>query len=108
MAENLRKRKVVRLSMCFLCEEAGEDVDHILLQFSHEVMGGYFRWFRVAWVKTRIVKELIFSWMSESARRRHKVWDVTPLALMRVIWKERNRRAFEGAEMSFAQLRNIV
>lgn len=28
---NLRKRKVVRISWYYLCKEAGEDVDHLLL-----------------------------------------------------------------------------
>lgn len=43
MAEFLRKRKVVRIRWCFLCKEASEDVDHILLhlQNCHDVMVGY-------------------------------------------------------------------
>lgn len=30
-SENPRKQKVVCLSWCYMCEEAGQDVDHILL-----------------------------------------------------------------------------
>uniref|UniRef100_A0A0V0GRV8 Putative ovule protein n=1 Tax=Solanum chacoense TaxID=4108 RepID=A0A0V0GRV8_SOLCH len=31
MAKNFRKQKVVYISWCFLCKEAGEDLNHILL-----------------------------------------------------------------------------
>lgn len=42
------------------------------------------------------VKEWLFSWKSGARRRRYKAGNVTPLALMWVIQRERNRRAFEG------------
>lgn len=55
----------------------------------------------------RSLKEL-FSWKNGVRRRRHKVWNVITLTLMWVICKERNRRAFEGMERSFAQLRSSL
>lgn len=31
--ENLGKQKVVSISWCYMCKEAGEDMDHILLHY---------------------------------------------------------------------------
>lgn len=45
---------------------------------------------------------------SGARTRRHGTWNVIPLALMWVVWKERNRRAFKGAEMSLVQLRGRI
>lgn len=35
MVENLRKRMVVCVSWCYMCKEAGEVVDHLLLKQKH-------------------------------------------------------------------------
>lgn len=39
--DNLRKRKVVCISWCYLCKETGEDVDHHLL---HGSLATKLRW----------------------------------------------------------------
>uniref|UniRef100_A0A0V0HM88 Putative ovule protein n=1 Tax=Solanum chacoense TaxID=4108 RepID=A0A0V0HM88_SOLCH len=56
----------------------------------------------------RSVEVLMFSWKSGARRRRHKDWNVTPLVFMWVVWRERNRGAFEGVETSFAHLRSTL
>lgn len=62
----------------------------------------------VTWVLPRSVKELMLSWENGARRRRYNSWNVTPLALMWVIWKERNKKVFEGVEISFTQLRSSL
>ncbi|WMV13364.1 hypothetical protein MTR67_006749 [Solanum verrucosum] len=106
MAKNLRKRKDVCMSWCYLCKELCENVDHILLHcnLATRLWEDIFRWFGFSWIMPRIVKELMLSWKSRARRRRHKIWSVTPFALTWDIWIERNGRAFEGVEMSLAQL----
>lgn len=37
-----------------------------------------------------------------------KNWNLVPLALMWVVWRERNRRTFDGVEWSFPQLRSSL
>lgn len=62
----------------------------------------------MVWSFLGCAKELMLNWKSGARGRRHKAWDVTPLALTWVIWKERNKRAFEGVKISFPQLRNSL
>ncbi|KAG5607521.1 hypothetical protein H5410_029013 [Solanum commersonii] len=49
------------------------------------------------------------TWYScELRRRRRRAWDIAPLEIMWIIWKERNRRAFHGVKKDFVHLRNIL
>uniref|UniRef100_A0A0V0GU85 Putative ovule protein n=1 Tax=Solanum chacoense TaxID=4108 RepID=A0A0V0GU85_SOLCH len=61
-------------------------------------------------VMPKRVKELMFSWKSGRRRRRRRAWNMVQLALMWVVWRERNRRAFEGVESSSPQssLRSLI
>lgn len=54
------------------------------------------------------VRDLLHSWAGRRKKRRQRAWEVTLLALMSVVWKERNRRAFEGNEHDFVHLRNSL
>ncbi|WMV43147.1 hypothetical protein MTR67_036532 [Solanum verrucosum] len=58
-------------------------------------------WFDTPWAMQKTVKELMFSWKN-GRRRRRRAWNVVPLALMWVVWRERNKRAFVGVESSFS------
>ena len=55
----------------------------------------------VSWVQPWKVKDVLVAW-----RRRTKkcptlgVWNLIPLAIWWSVWKERNRRIFEGKELS--------
>ncbi|KAF3632043.1 hypothetical protein FXO38_26312 [Capsicum annuum] len=44
----------------------------------------------------RTVKEMLSCWKAGRSRRKCRAWNVVPLALMWIVWGERNRRAFEG------------
>ncbi|KAF3624470.1 hypothetical protein FXO37_31347 [Capsicum annuum] len=66
------------------------------------------RWFDTSWAMSRTVKELMVSWKRGRRRRRRKAWNVVPLSLMWVVLGETNRRAFEGVEFSFSQLRSSL
>lgn len=45
----------------------------------------------------RTLRELMFGRKSmKKRRRRQRAWNMIPLMLMWVVWRERNRKAFEG------------
>lgn len=71
--KNLRKRKVVCISWCFLCKEIGKDVHCKLAMRSWWDM---IRWFGVRRVMPNSEEEL-FSRKSGVRRKRHKTWNVT-------------------------------
>lgn len=47
----------------------------------------------------------MFSW---KCVRRRRAWNMIPFVVMWVVWSERNRRAIEGVESSFSQLRSSL
>ena len=56
----------------------------------------------VSWVQPFTVKDVLVAWR----RRMEKcfafgVWKMIPLAIWWTEWKERNRRIFEGIDLSF-------
>lgn len=61
----------------------------------HEVMVEYVRWFGTSWATPRTVKlkESLLSWKGRRKRRRHRAWNVVPLELIWVVWRERNMNA---------------
>lgn len=51
---------------------------------------------------------LMFNWNCGRWKRRRRAWNVAPLTVMWVIWRETNRRAFEDIEMNFIRLTNSL
>lgn len=106
-AKNLRKRKVVCHSWCYMWKEVYRDVDHLLLhcRLTMRLWWDKLRWFVAPW-------GMMFSWKSGKRKRRLRAWNVVPLALMWVNWRERKKRAFEGVELSFSpsksSLRSLI
>lgn len=93
-----------------MCKCTGEEVDHFLLHCS--VSSGLWRvilnFFGIQWVMPSTVRDMLHSWAGFRRRRRQKAWKFSPLALMWIVWGERNRIAFEGIENNFAHLRNSL
>lgn len=89
------------------CKETVEDVDYLILHcgLTMRLWWYMFRWFNTPLVIPRSMKELMLSWKSGRRRKKQRAWNMVLIALMWVVWRERNRRAFEGAESSFLQLK---
>lgn len=109
--EDVRKRSITHISWCYyMCKCSGEEVDHLLLHGT--VASGLWRvvlnFFGVQWVMPRTVKDMLHSRASRRRRRRQTAWKVAPFALMWIVWRERNMRAFEGIENDFLHLRNSL
>lgn len=56
-------------------------------------------WYSFGYAKNCVRVDVQLEEPKKEERRR--AWNVVPLALMRVAWKERNKRAFEEVESSF-------
>jgi hypothetical protein len=56
-------------------------------------------WFGIQWVMSRNVIELLIAWRGGRVGMRRKcVWNMIPLCVIWIIWRERNQRSFEGVE----------
>lgn len=56
----------------------------------------------------RTVKKLLHSWAFKRKKQRPKAWDIVLPALMWVVWRERNNRAFEALENDFVHVRSSI
>ena len=62
--------------------------------------------FEVSWVFPFSVKETLLGWRGSFVGKKRKVvWQVGPLCLFWVIWKARNRIAFEDSVLSIQRLK---
>jgi hypothetical protein len=63
-----------------------------------------FHSFGFQWVLPRSVVDLLDGWWNLLGKHSSEIWDMVPLCLMWMIWKERNSRIFEDKEISVHQL----
>jgi hypothetical protein len=61
--DNLRRRGMVVVNRCWLCESDGESVDHLLLHYgaARALWNAFFDRFGLCWVMPCSVKELLAS-----------------------------------------------
>jgi hypothetical protein len=57
-------------------------------------------------VLPQTVAELLFSWWNGLGRHTSDVWNLVPLCLMWIVWKERNSCTFEDVSSMDNQLRD--
>jgi hypothetical protein len=62
--------------------------------------------FGISWVLPQTVAELLFSWWNGLGRHTSDVWNLVPLCLMWIVWKERNSCTFEDVSSMDNQLRD--
>jgi len=55
----------------------------------------------VSWVQPFTVKDVLVAWRRMKKCFAFGVWKMIPLAIWWTAWKERNRRIFEGIDLSF-------
>jgi hypothetical protein len=105
--DNLRKRKIIIVDRCYLCERDGETVDHLLLHFdvASTLWNHVFSRFGMSWVMPRRVVDLFACWWKAGRSRSAAVWKMVPICILWCVWKERNLRCFEDLESS---MENIV
>ncbi|RVW30374.1 putative LRR receptor-like serine/threonine-protein kinase [Vitis vinifera] len=104
--DRLQKRGWALANRCFPCQTFEESIDYLLhCEKTREVWMLLLSLFGVSWVFPFSVKETLLGWRgSFVGKKRKEVWQVGPLCLFWVIWKARNRIAFENSVLSIQRL----
>ena len=105
--DRLQKRGWALANRCFPCQTFEESIDYLLhCEKTREVWMLLLSLFGVSWVFPFSVKETLLGWRgSFVGKKRKEVWQVGPLCLFWVIWKARNRIAFENSVLSIQRLK---
>ncbi|RVW90400.1 Transposon TX1 uncharacterized 149 kDa protein [Vitis vinifera] len=95
----LKPHKALSPNICKLCMKHGETVDHLFLHCSL-TKGLWHRLFQLAkmdWVSPRSISDMFFTNFNGfgSSKRGVVLWQDACIALMWVVWRERNARIFE-------------
>ena len=104
--DNIRRRGMVVVNRCWLCELDGESVDHLLLHCgaARALWDAFFTRFGLCWVMPSTVRDFYASWWTGGRSRSAVVWKMVPLCIMWCIWRERNDMCFEDKSRSQEEL----
>ncbi|XP_059627693.1 uncharacterized protein LOC132270534 [Cornus florida] len=95
--DNLRRSQVV-VNGCYMCKKTGESVNHLLIHclVARDV---FLVALGIPWVFSESMVDLLESWRGCTVESRVRdAWRATPLCIWWGLWRERNRRYFEGVE----------
>lgn len=106
--DNLQRRGFQLVNRCYMCKEETETINHLFLhcraatplwQLFLNILG-------IKWVMPSTTAELLSCWnRKRMSKQMKKDWNTIPAAIWWCIWKERNRRCFEGQENSFLKIK---
>ncbi|RVX05099.1 hypothetical protein CK203_020224 [Vitis vinifera] len=99
MLQVRRPYKALSPDICILCMKQGESADHIFLHCSLTI-GLWHRLFQLAkmdWVPPRSILDMMYIKFNGfgSSKRGIALWQAANIALIRIVWRERNARIFE-------------
>ncbi|XP_026458414.1 uncharacterized protein LOC113358916 [Papaver somniferum] len=83
---------------CILCGDSNESQDHILLhcKVAHRIWMAVTPNHHWSWVFPNTLYSFAHTWSHNKLTQSGKiVWDLLPVAMIWVLWRERNRRTFE-------------
>ena len=108
--DNLVKKNLPRVNWCCLCWCDEETVDHLLLhcKFAHALWSEVFLMFGVQWVMPSTIVSLLFTWRNWLGNYTSNVWNMVPMCLMWLVWKERNAQTFKDAERPIDLLKTLL
>ena len=107
-ADNLRKRNIILVSWCCMCNLDGESIVHLFLHcpVANDLWSFVFSLFGVCWVMPRKITDLVSRWQGSFKRQKsYEIWAVIPHCLLWCLWRERNSRIFEDCDRSTLDLR---
>ena len=86
-----------------------ESIDHILLHCAktRTLWALFFTLFGVQWVLLDSIKATLLGWdKSFVGKKRREVWRASPLYIFWMVWRARNRIAFEDDMLSIQRLKS--
>ena len=98
--DNLKRRGKILVNACPMCLEDEETIDHLLLRCNSatKIWNNIISWFGCSWVFPKNIQDLFMAWKSPQRSHQGKeMWNLSFLAVIWHIWRERNARCFEGA-----------
>ncbi|RWR75099.1 Reverse transcriptase zinc-binding domain-containing protein [Cinnamomum micranthum f. kanehirae] len=101
--DNLRLRHILLVNACPLCLADEESVDHLLFHCKQmrALWSAILYEFNCSWVMSQSIQDLFHQWATPIYTSKGKImWCLSFLACVWTIWKERNRRCFEGIASS--------
>ncbi|XP_019234325.1 PREDICTED: uncharacterized protein LOC109214820 [Nicotiana attenuata] len=101
--DNLLKRSFQIPNRCYMCRQAAETTNHLLLHCSvvYDIWCMFYSIFGLSWVMPQSTKEAVEVWSSLKAGKSiKKIWNMIPACIFWVVWAERNRRCFDGLSTS--------
>ena len=111
--DNLQRRGFSLVNRCYMCKGDSETVDHLLLhcEAARALWDTAFNCLGVCWVASDSTKNHLLAWegfFGRKVRKKYKGgWSLSHV-IMWCIWRERNRRAFEGVENHIQHLKDVV
>lgn len=97
--DNIRRRELIIVNACPMCLAVEESIDHFLLNclITHYLWRSTLWWFHISTPIPNSLSSLFEFWrLGVGFRRRRIVWNVSFLAVIWSIWKQRNLWCFEG------------
>lgn len=100
------KRGIPIANKCHLYKMGLKFCSHLFLwcPISHKLWAMVLGLLGLSWVMDNTVYGELLTW--EGLGKRNKFFQLIPLTIFWVIWKERNKRAFDGKELDFNTLKD--
>lgn len=94
----IMKRDKILVNAYYFYKKAEESCNHILLWclVVHRLWSIVQNTLRISWVVSGSVKNKIWAWKGMGSKRKHV--EMIQLTIFWVVWKKRNKKAFEGVK----------